>query len=96
MSYLLENQNGETTEIKVYNKIDDLVEFTISNGLTKIKKVKTKTSDIVYIWTNNKLTTILDNLNTSDKLYISYDELSRIISEDFACNSIIAACEDKE
>ena len=77
-SYLLENQNGETTEIKVYNKIDDLVEFTISNGLTKIKKVKTKTSDIVYIWTNNKLTTILDNLNTSDKLYISYDELSRI------------------
>ena len=77
-SYLLENQNGETTEIKVYNKIDDLVEFTISNGLTKIKKVKTKTSDIIYRWTNNKLTTILDNLNTSDKLYISYDELSRI------------------
>jgi len=77
-SYLLENQNGEITEIKVYNKTDDLVEFTISNGLTKIKKVKTKTSDIVYIWTNNKLTTILDNLNTSDKLYISYDELSRI------------------
>ena len=77
-SYLLENQNGEITEIKVYNKIDDLVEFTISNGLTKIKKVKTKTSDIIYRWTNNKLTTILDNLNTSDKLYISYDELSRI------------------
>ena len=39
-SYLLENQNGEITEIKVYNKTDDLVEFTISNGLTKIKKVK--------------------------------------------------------
>ena len=77
-SYLLENQNGEITEIKVYNKTDDLVEFTISNGLTKIKKVKTKTSDIIYRWTNNKLTTILDNLNTSDKLYISYDELSRI------------------
>ena len=77
-SYLLENQNGEITEIKVYNKTDDLVEFTISNGLTKIKKIKTKTSDIIYRWTNNKLTTILDNLNTSDKLYISYDELSRI------------------
>ena len=77
-SYLLENQNGETTEIKVYNKIDDLVEFTISNGLTKIKKVKTKTSDIIYRWTNNKLTTIQDNLNTSNKLYIRYDELSRI------------------
>ena len=77
-SYLLENQNGETTEIKVYNKIDDLVEFTISNGLTKIKKVRTKTSDIIYRWTNNKLTTIQDNLNTSNKLYIRYDELSRI------------------
>lgn len=37
----------------------------------------------------------MDSLSVEQRC-LAYDELSRIISEDFACNSIIAACEDKE
>lgn len=36
-----------------------------------------------------------DSLSVEQRC-LAYDKLSRIISEDFACNSIIAACEDKE
>lgn len=36
-----------------------------------------------------------DSLSVEQRC-LAYDELSRIISEDFACNSIIVACEDKE